>query len=180
MKNSIYPVASEIQKIKRWEEREREREREMARIRKWAQSNFTFKYFLSHSQSAWASYWTSIKRRNEKVSWNLTLFKIALTVHHKHCTIKSAQIITENFTPVEVVEQQKSNCCYCCYVSYAKVAFIIKNRVHVLPHFLPLLRKLRGNIEVLLYLNFTYIQNMWYARLNMYKKIIPCLNVWKI
>ena len=27
MKNSIYPVASEIQKIKRWRERERERER---------------------------------------------------------------------------------------------------------------------------------------------------------
>ena len=100
----------------------------MARIRKWAQSNFTFKYFLSHSQSAWASYLTSIKWRNEKVSWILS-FKIALTVHHKHCTIKSAQIITENFTPVEVVEQQKSNCCYCCYVSYTKVAFIIKNRV---------------------------------------------------
>ena len=49
----------------------------------------------------------------------------------------------------------------------------------MLPHILPLLRKLRGNIEVLLYLNFTYIQNMWYARLNMYKKIIPCLDVWK-
>ena len=107
--------------------REREREREMVRIRKWVQCNFTFKYFLSHSQGAWASYLTSIKWRNKKVSWNLP-FKIALTVHHKHCTIKSAQIITENFTPVEVVEQQKSNCCYCCYVSYAKVAFIIKNR----------------------------------------------------